>query len=111
MTAGGLHNMQVRRRSAGFARSGVSTRAITIFGLAVLALVARGHGDPVEAPKADGAAAGILIRLDERALRAAGIVVEAVAREHGGADFALPGNVVIPPGQVHVVAAPAAGLV
>ena len=103
--------MQVRWRSAGFARSGVSTRAITIVGLAVLALVTRVHAEPVDAPKADGAAAGILIRLDERALRAAGIVVEAVAREHGGADFALPGNVVIPPGQVHVVAAPAAGLV
>src|SRR5262245_43963213 len=58
-----------------------------------------------------GANAGILIRLDERALRAAGIGVEQVMRERGGADFALPGNVVIPPGQVHVVAAPAAGLV
>ena len=58
-----------------------------------------------------GANAGILIRLDERALRAAGIGVESVMRERGGADFALPGNVVIPPGQVHVVAAPAAGLV
>jgi cobalt-zinc-cadmium efflux system membrane fusion protein len=58
-----------------------------------------------------GANAGVLIRLDERALRAGGIGVEPVMRERGGADFALPGNVVIPPGQVHVVAAPAAGLV
>ena len=94
-----------------FACLSVSVPAATIFGVAMLALIVPVHAEPVDAPKADGAAAGILIRLDERALRAAGIVVEAFAREHGGADFALPGNVVIPPGQVHVVAAPAAGLV
>src|SRR5262245_46310893 len=55
--------------------------------------------------------AGIAIPMDERAIRAAGIVVGPIEPEHGGADFALPGNVVIPPPQVHVVAAPAAGLV
>ena len=94
-----------------FACLSVSVPAATILGIAMLALIVPAHAEPAETPKADGAAAGILIRLDERALRAAGIVVEAVAREHGGADFALPGTVVIPPGQVHVVAAPAAGLV
>ena len=103
--------MRIRWRSVRFACLSVSVPAATIFGVAMLALIVPVHAEPVDAPKADGAAAGILIRLDERALRAAGIVVEAFAREHGGADFALPGNVVIPPGQVHVVAAPAAGLV
>ena len=94
-----------------FACLSVSVPAATVLGMAMLALIVPAHAEPAETPKVDGAAAGILIRLDERALRAAGIVVEAVAREHGGADFALPGTVVIPPGQVHVVAAPAAGLV
>src|SRR5215467_105144 len=110
MTAGGPPNMKLRR-SVRFAWLCVSVPSAAILGIAMLALIVPGHAEPTEAPKADSAAAGILIRLDERALRAAGIVVEAVAREHGGADFALPGNMVIPPGQVHVVAAPAAGLV
>jgi multidrug efflux pump subunit AcrA (membrane-fusion protein) len=49
--------------------------------------------------------------MDERAMRAAGVAVGPIQREQGGADFALPGNIVIPPSQVHVLAAPAAGLV
>jgi RND family efflux transporter MFP subunit len=89
----------------------VSLRANIILAVAMAALVAAARAESVDQPKSDSTTAGILIRLDERALRAAGIVVETVAREHGGADFALPGNMVIPPGQVHVVAAPAAGLV
>ena len=103
--------MHVRRRSSRFACLWVSLRANIILAVAMAALVAAARAESVDQPKSDSTTAGILIRLDERALRAAGIVVETVAREHGGADFALPGNMVIPPGQVHVVAAPAAGLV
>jgi membrane fusion protein, heavy metal efflux system len=94
-----------------FAGLCVSLRAVIILAVAMAALAAPARAEPVDQPKSDSTTAGILIRLDERALRAAGIVVETIAREHGGADFALPGNMVIPPGQVHVVAAPAAGLV
>jgi membrane fusion protein, heavy metal efflux system len=111
MTAGGIRNMHVRRRSVRFAGLCVSLRAVIILAVAMAALAAPARAEPVDQPKSDSTTAGILIRLDERALRAAGIVVETIAREHGGADFALPGNMVIPPGQVHVVAAPAAGLV
>ena len=104
--------MHVKRQSVQFGRLRVPARIIVILGVAMLIWLAPAPAQQADPPKADGTpAAGILIRLDERALRAAGIVVEPVAREHGGADFALPGNVVIPPGQVHVVAAPAAGLV
>lgn len=74
-----------------------------------LAAHAQQGGGPAAAPA--NANAGVLIKMNERALRAAGIVVGPIERERGGADFALPGNVVIPPPQVRVVAAPAAGLV
>jgi len=85
---------------------------MTAFVLAVFALVAPvGAQTGVENSARSDRRAGIAIPLDERAIRAAGIVVGPIEPEHGGADFALPGNVVIPPPQVHVVAAPAAGLV
>src|SRR5262245_61854339 len=80
--------------------------AALVFGSAVRAQQAAGPGTAATHPNA-----GVLIKMNERALRAAGIVVGPIERERGGADFALPGNVVIPPPQVRVVAAPAAGLV
>jgi RND family efflux transporter MFP subunit len=72
--------------------------------LAVLLLAA--------APKP--AAAGerdVLLRIDERQIRAAGIELARVEREAGTAQTVLPGTVAVPPQQLLVVAAPAAGLI
>ncbi|GGC27099.1 hypothetical protein GCM10011504_01570 [Siccirubricoccus deserti] len=52
----------------------------------------------------------ILIRLDERQQRAAGIDVAQVQAEAGTTQTVLPGTVSVPPRQLRVVAAPAAGL-
>src|SRR3712207_4144229 len=51
------------------------------------------------------------IRMDERQMRAAGIEVARVEPEGGTAQTVLPGTVVVPPQQLLVVAAPAAGLI
>ena len=51
------------------------------------------------------------IRIDERQIRAAGIEVSRVEPEAGTAQTVLPGVVAVPPQQLLVVAAPAAGLI
>jgi membrane fusion protein, heavy metal efflux system len=90
----------------------VLLRSALVFAFALLAWLAPARAQQAEQPPADRAEAqGVVIRLDDRAIRAAGITDDPIERERGGADFALPGNVVIPPGQIRVVAAPAAGLV
>lgn len=53
----------------------------------------------------------IPIAMDERQVRAAGIDMARVEPESGPTEISLPGQVVIPPSQLRVVAAPAAGLV
>jgi RND family efflux transporter MFP subunit len=53
----------------------------------------------------------VMIRMDERGIRAAGISTVAIERERGGTDLSLPGTVAIPQQQIRVVAAPAGGLV
>lgn len=53
----------------------------------------------------------IAIAMDERQIRAAGIELARVEAESGPAEISLPGQVVIPPSQMRIVAAPAAGLV
>ena len=53
----------------------------------------------------------ILLRLDARQYRAAGIEVARVQPEAGTTQTSFPGNVSVPPQQLRVVAAPAAGLV
>src|SRR3712207_2114676 len=60
------------------------------------------------------AAAGekdVPIRIDERQMRAAGIELARVEPEAGTAQTVLPGTVIVPPQQLLVVAAPAAGLI
>jgi membrane fusion protein, heavy metal efflux system len=80
--------------------------------LAALACIGTARGQAAGPTPAPGKTnAGVLIKMDERAMRAAGVAVGPIQKEQGGADFALPGNIVIPPSQVHVLAAPAAGLV
>ncbi|WP_205082659.1 efflux RND transporter periplasmic adaptor subunit [Paracraurococcus ruber] len=65
---------------------------------------------PTAAPAADPPVNDILIRLDDRRARAAGIDVARVQAEAGTAQTMLPGTVMVPPQQLRVVAAPAAGL-
>ncbi|WP_421989160.1 efflux RND transporter periplasmic adaptor subunit [Roseococcus sp.] len=52
----------------------------------------------------------IIIRLDERQLRSGAFELGNPEPESGPAEIALPGVVVVPPMQLRVVAAPAAGL-
>lgn len=63
---------------------------------------------PGTARAQDGA---ILLRMDERSLRAAGIELARVEADATSPELALPGTVVVPPHQLRVVAAPAGGLV
>lgn len=51
------------------------------------------------------------IRLEERQLRPAGIELGRPEAESGPAEIMLPGQVVVPPQQLRVIAAPAAGLI
>jgi membrane fusion protein, heavy metal efflux system len=53
----------------------------------------------------------ILIRLDERQMRFAGIELGRVEAESGSSDIILPGTVAVPPQGLRVVAAPVGGLV
>jgi cobalt-zinc-cadmium efflux system membrane fusion protein len=53
----------------------------------------------------------VLIEMDEREIRSAGITMMTVERERREIELSLPGNVVIPPQQLRIVAAPANGLV
>jgi len=52
----------------------------------------------------------VLIRLDERQLRSGAFELGRPEPESGPAEIALPGVVVVPPTQLRVIAAPAAGL-
>lgn len=63
---------------------------------------------PVALPVPPGT---VLIRMEDRQLRAAGIELARVEAEAGVPELLLPGNVVVPPNQLRVVAAPAGGLV
>lgn len=53
----------------------------------------------------------VLIRLDERQFRGGGFELGRIEPETGPAEIALPGTVVVPPTQLRVIAAPAAGLI
>lgn len=58
-----------------------------------------------------GPAAAIDLPFDARALKAGGIEFAAPERERGATDLSFPGTIVVPPGQLHVVAAPVTGLI
>ncbi|MBS7790133.1 efflux RND transporter periplasmic adaptor subunit [Roseococcus sp. SDR] len=53
----------------------------------------------------------IQIRLDDRQFRAGGFEIGRVEPETGPSEILLPGQVVVPPTQLRVIAAPAAGLI
>ncbi|WP_291860812.1 efflux RND transporter periplasmic adaptor subunit [Bradyrhizobium sp.] len=55
--------------------------------------------------------ADVVITMDEREIRTAGIGTSPVEPERGETELSLPGTVAIPPPQLRVVAAPANGLV
>ena len=61
---------------------------------------------PVSAGEKD-----VQLRIDDRQIRAAGIELARVEPEAGTAQTVLPGTVAVPPQQLLVVAAPAAGLI
>ncbi|MCO6415319.1 efflux RND transporter periplasmic adaptor subunit [Siccirubricoccus sp. KC 17139] len=75
--------------------------SLSLFWIAV-ALAAPARSEPAQTE--------ILIRLDERQQRAAGIDTVAAQAEAGTTPTSLPGTVSVPPRQLRVVAAPAAGL-
>lgn len=56
-------------------------------------------------------ARAVSLTVDERSIRAAGIQVAPVQNETGATDLTFPAVVTIPPQQLRVVAAPAAGLI
>lgn len=56
-------------------------------------------------------AADVVIRLDERQFRAGGFELGRVEPETGPSEILLPGQVVVPPTQLRIIAAPAAGLI
>jgi len=56
-------------------------------------------------------AQGLLIPLDERAIRSTGIEWAAIEPEASAAEIRLPATVVVPPHQLRVVAAPVGGLI
>jgi len=53
----------------------------------------------------------VIIAMEERQLRPAGIELGRAEAESGPSEIALPGQVIVPPQQLRVVAAPAAGLI
>jgi membrane fusion protein, heavy metal efflux system len=53
----------------------------------------------------------ITISLQERQIRAAGVETQPIEQESGSGELVVPGVVVVPPQQLRMVAAPAAGLV
>src|SRR6476659_3560976 len=57
------------------------------------------------------ASSEVFLRLDERQIRAAGITSITIEQERAESELSLPATVVIPPQQLHVVAAPANGMV
>jgi membrane fusion protein, heavy metal efflux system len=60
---------------------------------------------------AQTAATDVTIRLDERQFRAGGFELGRIEPETGPSEILLPGQVVVPPTQLRVIAAPAAGLI
>lgn len=73
-----------------------------------LALLAAGVG-PLRGESA--ALTDVMIRISEEQMRAAGVETQPVELESGLGEILVPGVVTVPPHQLRIVAAPAAGLV
>ena len=81
-----------------------------ILSLAVLAVVsaAPAQGAPAGAQPA---AREVLVPLTDDQIRAAGVETEPIEAESGTGELVVPGVVAVPPQQLRIVAAPAAGLI
>ncbi|MBD0274680.1 MAG: biotin/lipoyl-binding protein, partial [Acetobacteraceae bacterium] len=84
----------------------IRSRALSRVSAFLAALLLAAAPRPAPAGERD-----VLIRMDDRQIRAAGIELARVEPEAGTAQTVLPGTVVVPPQQLIVVAAPAAGLI
>ncbi len=76
--------------------------------LIALSIFASGPASAADAPTA---LRPVTLSIDERAVRAAGIQLSPIQPESGATDLSFPGMVAVPPQQIRVVAAPAAGLI
>ena len=85
-----------------FVRSRALSKASAFLAVLLLSAVP----SPVSAGEKD-----VQLRIDDRQIRAAGIELARVEPEAGTAQTVLPGTVAVPPQQLLVVAAPAAGLI
>ncbi|WP_168202841.1 MULTISPECIES: efflux RND transporter periplasmic adaptor subunit [unclassified Tardiphaga] len=79
--------------------------------IVLLGSLSLGAATSVEAGPAAGESNDIVIPLEDREIRSAGIGAVPVVPERGETELSLPGTVAIPPSQLRVVAAPANGLV
>ncbi len=85
-----------------------SRRIVTSLLLGCLSL---GAAASVNAGPVGDQPSDVVISLEEREIRTAGIGTSPVVPERGEIELSLPGTVAIPPSQLRVVAAPANGLV
>lgn len=76
-----------------------------VIGLALTAAAA------AQAPQRPPASPDVAIVLDERQFRAGGFELGRVEPETGTSEIQLPGQVVVPPTQLRIIASPAAGLI
>ncbi len=76
----------------------------------VLSVTACAHGT-LAAPQNGLPSRDILLPLTEAQIRAAGIETQPAEAESGAGEIVVPGVVTVPPQQLRIVAAPAAGLV
>ena len=84
----------------------VCSRALSKVSAFLAVLLLSAVPGPVSAGEKD-----VQLRIDDRQIRAAGIELARVEPEAGTAQTVLPGTVAVPPQQLLVVAAPAAGLI
>lgn len=96
-----------RRRAAAHSRGGETRAGARRMRAVAAALAAILAAAGVDAATADD----LLIRMDEREIKAAGISTSPISRDLGEIELTLPGTITIPPQQVRVVAAPANGMV
>ncbi|PTM43712.1 RND family efflux transporter MFP subunit [Phreatobacter oligotrophus] len=88
------------------------SRASTILSYAAFVLVALNVPAMTQlAESTSRSSSRPIIRLDDQAVRAAGIQLSPIQPESGATDLSFPGMVAVPPQQIRVVAAPAAGLI
>jgi RND family efflux transporter MFP subunit len=89
----------------------VSLGLLVALSLAGLSRVAPAAGPAAPAASPAAPAREVALPLDERQIRTAGVETAPIEQETGLGELVAPGVVAVPPQQLRVVAAPAAGLV